>query len=480
MSFNVTGFKPYVFATFNSAIHIGVFLTLTVPKLVLNVLCIVALLFAKTNRKIKVTLINIFAAETVFSIGLSVKYIGYPIRVSNVDASGISCDIRLGFLFTGYLTNATAITLYAITVYLFIKYGWKKVKMCVIALAIAVSWTVFSVIGIIMASPAVIVSFNSNGFCVIEGGGELSLSSVFPAIAALALLVSACLVTTFGVLTCSVRRQVAECSTDTKKAITKILFYHAIKMLVLSVEFGGGVLLTVLRPPPSSHSDVVAFLAINYAIVDVLNDVAFLMTPIVSLIIFKPLREALMMLCPCCGQRPNVALPASHAYVMTVVTSTPPSPLLVSEETMNAAPPPPVVAEKAMSAATPPPVAAKETTNAAPPPPVVAKETTNAAPPSLVVAEQAMSAATPPPGDHECRSTSCSGCQKCRPTSSSSGQGDHKFHSTSFGGGRGGLKCCPTSPSGCQGDREYHSPSSAGGLKSCPPLKSQQVSWNEK
>ena len=279
MSFNITGFKPDVFAAFNSAINIGVFLTLTVPKLVLNVLCIVALLLAKTlNRKIKVTLINIFVAETVFSIGLSVKYIGYPIRVSNVDASGISCDIRLGFLFTGYLTNATAITLYAITVYLFIKYGKKKMKMCVIALSIAISWTVFSVIGIIVASPAVTVSFNSNGFCVIEGGGEPSLSSVPPAIAALVLLVSVCLVTTFGVLTCSVRRQVAECSTDTKKAITKILFYHAIKMLVLSVEFGGGVLLTVLRPPPSSHSDVVAFLTINYIIVDVLNDVAFLMT----------------------------------------------------------------------------------------------------------------------------------------------------------------------------------------------------------
>ena len=379
MSFNITGFKPDVFAAFNSAINIGVFLTLTVPKLVLNVLCIVALLFAKTlNRKIKVTLINIFVAETVFSIGLSVKYIGYPIRVSNVDASGISCDIRVGFLFTGYLTNATAITLYAITVYLFIKYGKKKMKMCVIALSIAISWTVFSVIGIIVASPAVTVS---NGFCVIEGGGEPSLSSIPPAIAALVLLVSVCLVTTFGVLTCSVRRQVAECSTDTKKAITKILFYHAIKMLVLSVEFGGGVLLTVLRPPPSSHSDVVAFLAINYIIVDVLNDVAFLMTPIVSLIILKPLREALVMLCPCCGQRPNVALPASRAYVMTAATSTAPPPPEVAEESTNPALPLPVVAEEVMRAATPPPVAAEETTSATPPPPVVAEETTNAAPP---------------------------------------------------------------------------------------------------
>ena len=462
MSFNITGFKPDVFAAFNSAIHIGVFLTLTVPKLVLNVLCIVALLFAKTlNRKIKVTLINIFVAETVFSIGLSVKYIGYPIRVSNVDASGISCDIRVGFLFTGYLTNATAITLYAITVYLFIKYGWKKVKMCVTALAIVVSWTVFSVIGIIVASPAVTVSFNSNGFCVIEGGGELSLSSVLPAIAALALLVSVCLVTTFGVLTC---RQVAECSTDTKKAITKILFFHAIKMLVLSVEFGGGVLLTVLRTPPSSHSDVVAFLAINYTIVDVLNDVAFLMTPIVSLIILKPLLEALVMLFSCCGHRPDVALPTSHAYVMTEATSTPPSPLLVSEETTNASPPPPAVAEEAMSAATPPPVVAEEAMSAATPPPVVAEEAMSAATPSPVTAEETTSAAPPPP-------------VVAKNAAPPGGRGGNKFHSTSFGGGRGGLKCRPTSPSGCQGGREYHSTSSRAVP---PPLLVPEESWNEK
>ena len=409
MSFNITGFKPDVFAAFNSAINIGVFLTLTAPKLVLNVLCIVALLFAKTlNRKIKVTLINIFVAETVFSIGLSVKYIGYPIRVSNVDASGISCEIRLGFLFTGYVANATAITLYAITVYLFINYGRKKMKMCVIALSIAISWAVFSVIGIIVASPAVTLSFNSNGFCVMEGGGEPIFSSVPPAIAALVLLVSVCLVTTFGVLTCSVRRQVAECSTDTKKAITKILFYHAIKMLVLFVEFGGGILLTVLQPPPTSHSGVVAFLATNYIIVDVLNDVAFLMTPIVSLIILKPLREALVMLCPCCGQRPNVALPASRAYAMTEATSAAPQPSVVAEETTNAAQPPPVVAtsaapphlmvaEKATSAAPPPPVVAEEPSSAAPPPLVVVEEASSAAPPPPVVAEEASSAAPPPP-----------------------------------------------------------------------------------
>ena len=237
------------------------------------------------------TLTNIFIAETSVSVGISAKYVGYPKRVTGVDATGISCDIQLGFIIVGYLSTAPAITLYAVTTYLFIKYGKKKMKMYVY---IAISWAVFTMIWLVIGSRALTTTIVSNGFCF--GIGGFGLTTIFIAIAIVGVSLTYCQHVLCGVLTCCLRRKVSG-NTGTKKAITKILIFHAIKMFILLVEFISGALVTVLLPPPRSHADVIVFLVINYTFVDILNNVTFLLTPIISLIILKPLRDTLKELC---------------------------------------------------------------------------------------------------------------------------------------------------------------------------------------
>lgn len=84
MSFNLTGSDLDTFYAINSVVQILLFSIFHQPVIFLDVLCIAAMLFARAiNWQIKATIINIFAAEIVSSIGLSILYVGYLIRASS-------------------------------------------------------------------------------------------------------------------------------------------------------------------------------------------------------------------------------------------------------------------------------------------------------------------------------------------------------------------------------------------------------------
>ena len=105
MSFNITGFEPDVCFVFNTAIHITLFAVLALPAALLHALVIVGLLLDKDIKwQIKTTLMNTSIAEFVSTVGASSYHIGYPISAKM--ANPVSCDIGLGVLVTGFLSNA--------------------------------------------------------------------------------------------------------------------------------------------------------------------------------------------------------------------------------------------------------------------------------------------------------------------------------------------------------------------------------------
>ena len=65
MAFNITGIvNQEDFFIVNTAIHVSLFCALTLPAMILCVVCIAALIFAKdVNWPIRVLLINILAAD---------------------------------------------------------------------------------------------------------------------------------------------------------------------------------------------------------------------------------------------------------------------------------------------------------------------------------------------------------------------------------------------------------------------------------
>lgn len=83
-------------------------------------------MLAKTLKwQIKAVLVNSIAADFVNGAGSTVYYIGYLICANSVnDSDGIiSCRIADGFNIAGFLSSLAAVTLYAVAVYIFIKYG---------------------------------------------------------------------------------------------------------------------------------------------------------------------------------------------------------------------------------------------------------------------------------------------------------------------------------------------------------------------
>lgn len=323
MSFNITGFDPNIFYAINSTLHIILFLVFHLPTFILNILCVVALVLAKAlNWQIRATLANILTAEIVISIGISFFYVGYPIRVSSGDDFNYSCTIGLGIVILGFLANTTAVSLYAITVYIFMKYGPSKLKWYIMAAFATGPWIVFTVIGILLAVQTS-SSTVSHGFCVYEEEQEPLREKqkyILFAIVGTVLLFSLCLVLIFGVLTClHVRKHVTEGNTSNKKAISKILLYHLVKMSILLAQFMTNAVLNVSLQPARTRNGVILFLVIEYVLVNATFDITSLLTPILSLIILQPLRDMLKLMLKrmCCCFKQSVV---HHLPENTVVT----------------------------------------------------------------------------------------------------------------------------------------------------------------
>jgi hypothetical protein len=277
---------------------------LTLPSLILSMTCAVALSVAKDiNWKIKVTIINIFAAEITVSLGLAILYIGYPVRVTGNDSLAITCYLSSGTIMTGFNANLLAITFFAISVYIFIKYNLKKLKWKVIIASIIASWA-FCIMSTVGVSIGIEIGVEK-GFCIGTNKALPTNTAIFLGLNALLKFVTLGVVGTFVILTfCHARRNVSQENVRTKKAVMKVLTYHSVKMLFLLFQFFVGGIFPVLRSRVDSY---VTILVITYVVVNLPYSTSTLITPIVSLIVLRPLREAFKQLCNICCRRSQAA-----------------------------------------------------------------------------------------------------------------------------------------------------------------------------
>ena len=307
---NITGIDPDLFAAINSTIHLGIFLLLTLPAIILNAVCIVALLLAKTiDWKIRAAIINIFAAETLNSLGTGLLYVSYPIRVTNNDASAASCTTALAISALGYNSDLLAIALYAIAVYIFIKYNIRKLKWSAIATAITISWGVCFISSVMFGRTLSLAV--DNGFCVSDDGDIETGYTVFIMLSALHTLGTMAVVIIFDILIFYyVRRNATEEDVETKKAVVKILAYHSTKMIALVSQLIVAAVFIWL----SRLDSFVAAIAVE-TILNILFSATSLLTPIMSLVLLQPLRDALKEKCPCCVQNAVTSPPQMAAGI---------------------------------------------------------------------------------------------------------------------------------------------------------------------
>ena len=292
--FNNTDFNQELFTNLNSVLQISIFFTISLPTIVLNGVCAVAMALSKTiNWKMKVAIFNIFIAEFTHSMNSIFYYLGYPIRTKLVYGY-ITCYIEYFFVVVGTLSSLAAISLYAIATYLFIKHGPRRLKKNFLFSYIAISWIISIVIGLV--SSIFDLQESPYGFCNNSMDNLVLTTIIYDAsIATIAvwIIVSLLLISIFGILTfCYVKENTIQDNAVIKKVIAKNLLFLSIKVFVIVITYIILVCFDVLEIF-EERTRLILDLAVGYIVHDAIYDILSLSTPIAALIILRPLRVAI-------------------------------------------------------------------------------------------------------------------------------------------------------------------------------------------
>ena len=282
----------------NSALQLVLFFFAILPAMVLCILCIIAFPLANAiNWKVRATLLNIFAAKIVQLTARAFILLSYPIIIlsdDEVDSTAL-CKVIFIMLNVSKMAYMPSITLYAIMVYIFMKYGTKKLKWYVIIPYISISWVVAVLFG--MSYAADTKTFELNGFCGTKLSPLFFAQSITVSVIVLGCMI---IIITFTIISqCYVKKAVLEGSIEIKKAIAKN-----------SIILTSGAILNVILNSVSTFSplaqkktfDSLAGIIGRQLLQSVLVFVAFC-TPIATIIVLKPVRDAIKKFCSVCKNK---------------------------------------------------------------------------------------------------------------------------------------------------------------------------------
>ena len=290
MSYNLTGIDIDLFLAANTAAQLTMFVVVVVPTLALCLLCVVAVLIADSlNWPIRIALVNVYAGEICYWFGLAVMFLGYPARAYS--PSPVSCRLAISSFIAATFLKFPAVSLYAVMVYVFLKYGVSKLKLKLIIPVVVVSWVCALVVSIVPHFPAFgLVS--ADGFCITESSSPPPLFIMIVAIIVVVLSVCMCITATFSVLTYRYfKKNTLEDNVAVKTAIAKNLAYLLIASVLYFIFYFLPASFNTLKML-LSNSGVAGVVLVEYVLRVVLN-LASVATPIMTIVILKPVRLAM-------------------------------------------------------------------------------------------------------------------------------------------------------------------------------------------
>ena len=300
MSMNDTSFDSDQFLAVHSAIHVLLFIIFVSPVLVLCVLCIFGLLPAKDiNWKMKVILINILVPEIIVSLSGMFYLLGYPIRVHVIDkddegSTSVSCPLFLTLYNIAFLGNAFEGPFFVVAVFLFTKYGIKKLKWIGIVTYIAVSWVINTMCGVTISLLLGRKVTYRNGFCVIQqdlSGIIVFFTGVTIVVLNLIMVMVFSVCNFLFIKSNQITTENSEApSNPLKKAILKVLAFYAVREFCILIQLG--INTTIFRDQRFDNMSSISRFIIYYAVV-VFNSLAAILTPISSAVFLKPVRDSL-------------------------------------------------------------------------------------------------------------------------------------------------------------------------------------------
>ena len=303
MSINLTGFDDSVIFVINPTLHVS-FVFLCLPALLLFTLCVIALLLTKSfDINLRVILVNVFAADISVLIGSSVLFLGHPARLKDELDVNYSCNFTLSAIFTGGTAKSPATSIYAIVVFIYTKYGPKKIRLWVIVLSIVPIWVASLCFGSLPYS-STFAAVSNRGFCYIET--QSLLLTLFTAMLVLLSVVGLGVTSLFGILTfCYVKKNTLRESTDAHKAAIKILAYITV----------GTVMSFIINTLPPLYNRIENYLSgressmvtelVLYYVSHGLFKLPLIVIPLLTLTLLKSVRgtvREILSVCLCCQQ----------------------------------------------------------------------------------------------------------------------------------------------------------------------------------
>lgn len=315
---NFTEFRGEIY----SNLHLIIFFLLIVPSTTLCILTLIAVAIAKAiNPIIKTILVSLIVTEIILLVGLSPNFLGYPIRtlfnIDNTNATELVCYAFISIEVAGGMANISNIAFFSVTVYVFMKYNIKKVKFYMIIPPLVLIWTISIIYGLpvlIFARRTPPDNFIIKGFCPIEIEEseefendakhfliQLIMSWLFQAF-----FCGSVIIIFSALIVCYIRRH-SYSNDRIKVAIAK-------NLLFLSVRAFFSIVSTVIYPTiirfvsfaPDTLQDVdntITKDSIANHIVDIGRSLSSIYTPIITIILLKPVNDAfkqfIVMVCKC-------------------------------------------------------------------------------------------------------------------------------------------------------------------------------------
>ena len=245
---------------------------------------IAALILAKdVNIKVRVILINVIAAHI---LGTMVpNSIGYLHRTFEIFEHVIVCKIFFLLRLGGYLLKLCGTTLFSFVVYLFTKYGITKLNWSIVIPFLLLSWTVSVVFGAL----GLIDQDLGESYCTALYDSVLFFTLI--ALGVLFKVVFLSITLVFNILTfCFVHKNTI--NDKTKIAILKLSVFFFIESILDDV---GALLPSIFVPIIVANPNKMNVQQIYVArmIIRIIVFIPPALTPIVMIILLKPLREAL-------------------------------------------------------------------------------------------------------------------------------------------------------------------------------------------
>ena len=280
-------------------VNLVIFFLVILPSLFLSLLCALALILPGVlNKKIRLLLLNILIADIINFFSFNGYYLGWSIA-HLIQTEDIACKICASLFIVANVQKFTASANYSLNVYIFIKYGEKKLKWYVVGPFAVASWIASVILGV---NPF----FDDSSVSSIDGYCTLNIDSLGFKIAS-SFIITLALIFLIFQLVCNtltivyIKRNVLEGDTAVKKAVAKILAYLSVASILS--------LIYTIVPIFSSFIpyDKVTFVIINNVLRRLLLLIPAIATPIVTIILLKPIRVAMKSMCKkvCCFWLPN-------------------------------------------------------------------------------------------------------------------------------------------------------------------------------